>query len=57
VRTIELAAQARLARAGARAARCVVACDNSPDSSTLAGALPGCYIAPDQVASTPHMFS
>ncbi len=31
------AAEAVLARAGERAARCVVACDNSPASVTLAG--------------------
>ena len=33
------AAEARLARAGASAARCVVACDNSPVSTTLGGAI------------------
>ncbi len=43
------AAEARLARAGAGAARCVVACDNSPASSTLAGVMPGCYFALDEI--------
>ena len=31
------AAEAVLSRAGERAARCVMACDNSPASVTLAG--------------------
>ena len=31
------AAEAVMARAGERAARCVIACDNSPASVTLAG--------------------
>jgi len=51
------AAEARLARAGAGAARCVVACDNSPNSSTLAGAMPGCYFALDKIEQSLYVVS